>query len=349
MRRFQLLVGVVLLATIALTCAFIDLLSRSSRVREFTERGELTRFKGGVGLFKNEGGFIEFEDRVLLDEVPNANFSRGGIFFFGTSTMKWGLKTWELAPPERELVHNFAIGASNHRLVEQFIRYLVEYQGLLQAGGDNVQVVLGCFWSMGKEWGDGYFSKLWGRYDLFQFDDRNGIRPADVGTVRHAWRMEEARLAGFVSQNTWRAARYVASSAGVRMQVDRDREIGEGEIRRRAIESATVPNWEKGLKVQLAELRATVNYLQERGVTVTIVLLPTRTDYDVLPLPREYSAGVRTIATESRVQFVDFSRLLRNDEFVDTNHATYAGLEKLHGALMSLVRPHLYRLLESDR
>src|SRR3974390_911530 len=100
MRRFQLLVGAVFLATIALTCLCIDLLSRSSRVQEFTERAELARFKGGVGLFKNEGGFIEFEDRVLLDEIPNTDFSRGGIFFFGTSTMKWGLKTWELTPPE---------------------------------------------------------------------------------------------------------------------------------------------------------------------------------------------------------------------------------------------------------
>ena|SRR5215472_12680914 len=349
MRRFQLLVGLALLATIALTCACIDLLSRSPRVQEFTERGELARFKGGVGQFMNAGGFIEFEDRVLLDEIPNANFSRGGIFFFGTSTMKWGLKTWELAPAERELVHNFAIGASNHRLVGQFIRYLVEYQGLLQAGGNNVDVVLGCFWSMGKEWGDGYFSKLWGRYNLFQFDDRYGIRPADVGTVKHAWRMEQARLAGFVSQNAWRAARYVASSAGMRMQVDRGREIGEAEIRRRAIESATIPNWEKELKTQLEELRATIRYLQERGVTVTIALLPTRTDYDALPLPREYNAGLRAVATESRVQFVDLSRLLRDDEFVDTNHAGYAGLGKLHGALMSLVRPHLDRLLKSER
>jgi hypothetical protein len=349
MRGFQLSVGLALLATVVLTSLCIDLLSRSARVKDFTEKAELERFKSGGGLFMNRGGFIEFEDRVLLDEIPNSDFSRGGVFFFGTSTMKWGLKTWELAPAERALVHNFAIGASNHTFVAQFIRYLVEYQGLLQGGGDRVYVVLGCFWTMGKEWGDGYFTKLWGRYKLFQSDERYGIRPADLGTVRRAWRVEQARLAGFVSQNAWRVARYVASSAGLRMQVDRERLIGEAEIRRRAIETATIPGWENELKSQLAELRDLLHYLQERGVSVTIVLLPTRADYDDLPVPQQYNSELRVVAAESRVQFVDLSKLLSNDEFVDVHHANYRGLEKLHQALMSLVRPHLKRLLESQR
>jgi hypothetical protein len=349
MRRFQLSVGLALLAAVVLTCLAIDLLSRSSRITQFTESGELARFKSGGGLFMNRGGFVDFEDRVLLDEIPNADFSRGGVYFFGTSTMKWGLKTWELDSAERALVHNFGIGASNHRFVAQFIRYLVEYEGLFKAGGGNVHVVLGCFWSMGKEWPTGFFTQLWGRYKLFQYDERRGIRPADLGAVRRTWRVEQARLAGFVSANAWRVARYVASGAGMRMSADRERQIGETEIRQRAIETASVADWEKELKTQLAELRALLHYLHERGVTVTVVLLPTRADYDDLPLPQRYSAGLRTVAAENQVQFADLSRLLGNDEFVDVNHANYPGLEKLHRALISLVRPDLDRLLNTQR
>ena len=348
MRRFRMSTGLVLFAVVVLTCAGIDLLSRNSRFTQFTESRELERFKSGSGLFMNRGAFVDFEDRLLLEEIPSTDFARGGAFFFGTSSMKWGLKTWEMDPATRALVHNFGMGATNHRFVAQFIRYLVEHEGMLRAGSSNVHVVLGCYWTMITDWGEtGYFSRLWDRHGLFLHDEIHGIEPADLGVFRRKLRIEQARLSGFVSVNTWRMARYLAASAGIR---EGQRE--QVEIRRRAIQWAkwaSVPNSERELRTELAALRALLSYLGEKGVGVTIVLLPTSTIYDELPLPQEYRAKLGTVADENQVTFVDLSRLLNDDEYYDLHHANYRGLGKQHEALISLVRPHLERLMAPRR
>src|SRR4051812_43068504 len=86
-RRYQAIASLGLLAVLVGTCLMIDLLARNRGLEkslmaiasEFAE-------KNGA-LFSNTGSFIDFEDRVLLDEIPQADYSRGGVYFFGTSTM----------------------------------------------------------------------------------------------------------------------------------------------------------------------------------------------------------------------------------------------------------------------
>jgi hypothetical protein len=69
-----------------------------------------------------------------------------------------------------------------------------------------------------------------------------------------------------------------------------------------------------------------------------VVLMPTRTAYNRMPFPKRYEADVKALVKEDRVPFVDLSKLLGDDEFVDVNHANYAGLLKLHRALMSVAQ-----------
>ena len=336
----QTRLAAILVLAMALTCATVWWASHSPAVAKFAEKAELQRFKDGGGIFMNRGNFVDFEDRLLLDELPNTDFSRGGVYFFGTSTTKWALTTWDLPDAERPLVHNFGIGASNHRYTTQFIKHLIDHQGLLPKGGDQVHVVIGSFWSMGKEWRGGFFSRLWSRYGLYSHDEDTGITAVNMPMLQRYWVTERARLAGFVTENLRRSVRAVASSAGLRIGADGGR-ISPADIRRRALENATVSGWETELTAQMEQLRALIKDLHARGVKVTVVHMPTRAVYGEMPLPARYAQDLPALAKSEGAAFVDLSRLLSDDEFVDVNHANYAGLQKLNHALMELARPDI--------
>lgn len=351
MRRFQMSAGLVLLGALVLTGVGLQVLLHSPRFVELMERGELKRFKDGRGLFMNRGAFIEFEDRLLLDEIPNADFSRGGVFFFGTSTMKWGMKTWELEPDSRALVHNYGIGATNHRFVSQFVRHMVEQEGMLRAGGENVHVILTCFWTMSNQWGGnkGFFARLWGRYGLFSYDQDKGIQVSDLGTVRRKMKFERARLASSIMVNTRRMVREIAIGAGMQTKGDWKGRNMSSEDRRQLLEFAKAPNWEQDLAREMAALRDLIQYLRDKRVAVTVVLLPTTSIYDDSPLPQQYQSMLRTVAEDNKVPYVDLSKLLGENEYADFHHANYRGLGKVHSALMSLARRHVDHILATRR
>jgi hypothetical protein len=335
MRKVQLLIALSLVSAILLSCAFLSLASRSRAVQALTERGELENFKEGGGLFMNKGGFVDFEDRILLDEIPSTDFTRGGTYFFGSSTMKWAMMTWDLPPDQRTAIHNFGVGASNHKFNAQLIRYLADHEGMLLPS-ERVHVVLTCFFTMGKAWRGGYFGNLWTRYGLYRYDDFAGIEPVEMSQLQHLWVTERVRLASFVSENLHRAVRGLAWVAGAQTASHKGSLMPTEEIELRALENANDPNWEQEEPQQIEELRKLIKYLRDQGVRVTVVLMPTRTAYDHLPFPRRYNADVKALVSEDRVPFVDLSRLLGDDEFVDVNHANYAGLLKLHRALMAV-------------
>ena len=349
MRHAQTVIAVGLLLTVGLTCAVVSWASRSPTIGGWTEQRELQTFKSGGGIYLNRGSFVDFEDRLLLDEIPATNFGLGGVYFFGTSTTKWALMTWELPDADRALVHNFAIGASNHRHTAQLVQHLIAHHGLLSPGGSRVQVVIGCFWSMGKEWPDGFFSRLWSRYGLYQYDESTGVQPLALPSLQRQWIVERARLAGFVSNSARRAVRAAVSGIGIRTSADAVTRIAPTDIRRAAFQSAAVPNWEVQLNVQMAELRRMTADLRRSGVQVTLVHLPTREVYDETPFPVRYASDLRALAHQEGLELVDLSRLLREDEFADVNHANYAGLQKLNGALMRIARPHLNALQNLPR
>jgi hypothetical protein len=311
---------------------------------------ELDQFKRGEQIYMNRGGFREFEDRLLIDELQSADYSRGGAYFFGSSNLKWGLKTWELSPRVRALVGNYGIGATNHRLQADFIRYLVEQRGLLQAGGEKVQVVFAGYWSEGINWSlSGYFANVWSRHGLWRYDPRVGIRTRPLNRFQRFKRTEQARLSGFISVNINRLARTLAVGLGIPIAVTerlKDPEL----IRRYARSSAGMTEgWETRLKKQLDALSSSINYLRARHVQVTVVLLPTREAYEELPLPKAYHEQLEALCEEKSIPFVDASRLIPEDRFWDMNHVDYEGLGILNRALMDIVRPHIDQILESGR
>ena len=71
-----------MLALLIGTCVVTDLLAQNRSLERWltATMSELVEANGKV--FSYAGNFIDFEDRVMLDEVPQTDYSKGGVYFF---------------------------------------------------------------------------------------------------------------------------------------------------------------------------------------------------------------------------------------------------------------------------
>ncbi len=331
-----------LLTVIVGTFFGLNWLARNQWLAGRIQDWDLRRF-GNVELFMNRGAFIDFEDRLILDEIPRADYSKGGAYFFGTSALKWALKTWELPSEQRRFVGNYGIGATSHQLQFQWIRFLVEQDELLQAGGAKVQVVLGAYWSMGTDWSPkGYFGRLWQRHGLYDYDPTTGIKPVSLGPLQRAIRYAKARCSGFISGNFNRLARFLTTAKGGKLSPT-EKLRDPDQIRKYVQKLVDRPNWQGPLARQMESLSETIDYLKTRQANVIVVLVPTRRPFFEFPLPVAYREQVKALCVRESVDCADLSDLLDEDQFWDINHSNSRGLDKTHKAMMELVLPHLRR------
>ena len=328
---------------LALACAAalaVGLISHSPWVAAQLTAWDLKRFEQGVERIMDRGAFLDFEGRLTVDEIPNADYSRGGVYFFGTSAMKWATKMWELTPEQRQLIANYGIGATNHTLQAQFIRYLVQQRDLAVAG-DRMRVVLGGYWSMGLEWDPkAFFKPLWERHGLYRYRGEAGIQPLEMNPAVRWVRQEKAWCSEFLGGVINRLARWTTTGVGMRL-AETENIRDQGLVREFARRSAEHPAWQDQLARQMSDLEALICYLRERKVQVTVVLLPQRAAFEEFPLPVAYRRELRALCSRLSVPFNDLSRLLSEDEFWDMNHSNYRGLTKTHAILMTIAREHL--------
>ena len=331
------------LAVLIGTFLGLDWLARNQWMAGRIQSWDLRRFENNVEHFMNRGNFIDFEDRLIVEELPMADYSKGGSYFFGTSALKWGLKTWELPAQQRRFVGNYGIGATSHQLQLQWIRFLAEQGGLLQAGGDKVQVVLGAYYSMGTDWApDGFFGQLWARHHMYSYDPSTGIQALRLSPLQLSIRKAKTRCSGFVSGNVNRLARFLTTSVGVRLSSTEKMSQPE-RIRNYVQTMAEGPNRQEQLSRQMASLSETIDYLKKRQVHVSVVLVPTRRAFFDFPYPVTYRDQVKVLCARDSVECVDLSNLLDEDQFWDINHSDFRGLDKTHKAMMEVIRPHLRR------
>jgi hypothetical protein len=334
----QLRYSLLLVAVIGGVFAGIALGSRSSWVEQQLVNWEVGRFQNDVEHAMNRGSFVDFEDRVILQDIPNTDFARGGVYFFGSSPMKWALKTWEFTEQERGLIHNVAIGATSHSLQGELIHYLADYRGLF-AAGPKTRIVLGAYWSVGLKWSAApFFGPLWERYGLYTYTSETGIRPVPANAAVRFVRTEKARCTSFLKGMANRAARLVTVSMGMKLE---ETEKIRDPIAIRKMSRAQRDDWETPLNQQMQALDELVAYIRDHGAEVTIVLLPTRQPVRECAFPMAYHQRVQELASRREVAFVDLSTLLEETEFWDINHSNYAGIQKTHAALLEMAHAHL--------
>ena len=78
--RKQTIYSLCFAAIIAATYAGVGFAARSETIAAFIQARQEARWERTNGLYQEHVGYLDAEDKLLLHDLPIADYSRGGIF-----------------------------------------------------------------------------------------------------------------------------------------------------------------------------------------------------------------------------------------------------------------------------
>jgi hypothetical protein len=336
--RIQSILGVALLAVVGVTVVGLDLLARNDGLAAWLEHREAAFCRKAKISFWNAGYFADAEDRLLNEELPAADYSKGGVYLMGASNVRAAAGFWDLPIPQRRLIHNYAISRSSHTDKFQFVRYLTEHDGWLRAGGEKTLLILGVSYGevIFKHDPEGYFEKLWERHGLYAYDPDQGIIPLTMNPARRFLHFERVRIAGCLTKLKYFLIEEARLYKGVKHV--NWREINSHEEPQPSLSER---EWEVDLRDQLSEFRNMLDYITARNVHVAVVMLPYGSWEEKSDFTRTYAAEMSEICKSRGIQLCDWGRLLEDDDFDDSCHPNIFGADKLQSAFLGIALPFL--------
>ena len=178
-KPFQLLLSLTVAVSLVMSWVIADKLARQNAV--YLHQHQLEEWQRVNGEFQETHGYVDFEDYLFLEEIPNTDYSKGGVYFFGSSTAKVSIMPWVLPVEQQKLVHCYGLSAASHLQQFQFIRYLTEQENFLAAGGDKTLAVFELFYAnavdIEKRPNGGFMPNLFRRHGLYSYNYTDGIKP----------------------------------------------------------------------------------------------------------------------------------------------------------------------------
>jgi hypothetical protein len=324
MLQAQRLLSIAILAALCLTGIGIVALARFTPVfAEHVER-ERAKLEATNGLYYFDESYRDEGDYVLVGQLMHDDYSRGGVYFLGSSEMNVALMPWALTPGERRLIHNYSIGDTRHSENRHYVRMLMEDNNLLEAGGENTTVILGLTFQQARiKEGGMYVRDLFRRHGLYTYDRAEGITRVEMPRFERDYilaRDEANRFLRIV----------LHSPSRVRLEPDTRAFMYEH------MNGVMAGDWRAIMRDEVADLTATIDYLQARGVRVWALYPPMGSWQDEMPYLATYREMVDPILAARNVRLVDYGDLLPDEEFMDALHARYAGTVKFHREIHAL-------------
>lgn len=332
--RRQLVIGGALSLVLVGVVTAVALLADSPAVIDWLEGRKLAFAARTRTIYSYEAGYTDFEDRLTLSEIPAIDASRGGVYFVGSSNLKWGLATWTLPVEERALIHNLGIGGTSHTMQGELVDFLVERLGVLAAGGERSLFVFGGSYHCAGHLEDanGFFASLWRRHGVYTYAPGEGIGWSDASPQVRALRSGRAHVAGFLQGLGRELVRGVGGGAVRTHDVAR-----YNEARRKFMGE----DWQAKIDRQADAFVRTALDLRGRGAAVTLVLLPQGSWEDNLPFHAAYTARMKDLCAANGIPLIDLGDLLADDDFADSNHFSPSGQTKFTEQVIGLARAHL--------
>ena len=319
------------------TCVTLDAMANSQAVEDWIRAVSWreAKWKKLIPLFCTNNHFLDAEDRLIHEQIPSADYSRGGVYFVGASNITWGVRLWDLPTTTRGLIANLGIQGSNHADHFDMIRFLVESEGLLRAGPEKTLVVFAADYHMchharvGEDWRD-WLSKSWGRRGFYDVDRDGVIARSRMSPVLKALIRERAKITGLLKELV-----NIAYVPFKRERVQNPRFYND-EWKR-----TMKPDWQERIRVDLTAFARTVDYLKHRGVNMTVVQMPQGSWEANVPYNQVYDQQLLKICNAAGVKVHDFTRLVPDDDFADSVHLSPSGIEAFQAAVMPICVDHL--------
>ena len=321
----QFRLSLLLVTVVALVMLGIVVMAQSTPVIQNKVAREIALHASVDGMYFFDNGYRDAGDYLLIGQLPAADYSRGGVYFIGASEMNAGIMTWLLAPEERRLIHNYALGDLRHTDSGHLVRMLVEENGLLRAGGEKTTVILGLSYYMARrnDESGGYTDALFHRHGLYTYDWEHGIH-----------RLWHTPIERFVRLERDRANRFLRALLLTETRVATVRPHPETRIH--MLRTHMGMEWRSRMESEVRQLAAQIDYLQTRNVQVRAILHPAGSWHHRYPYYAAYTKLILPVLQARRVPTTDLTELLTDDEFFDNLHARYSGQVKLHAAYRDL-------------
>lgn len=100
--------------------------------------------------------------------------------------------------------------------------------------------------------------------------------------------------------------------------------------------------WLERMRQQVAIFGSMIVDLRARGVKVMVVLLPQGSWELGLQQRAWYDKAVQTLCAKEGIPLLDWSHLLDDDDFADSNHPNPDGVDKLNSKFLELALPFLH-------
>jgi hypothetical protein len=307
----------------------------------------VAQWKVQGGMYADGRFYQGAEDRLLYGVIPSADYSHGGIYFTGASMTERSLMIWDWPADEQKLVHNYCIAAANHSEQALLIRYLVEHQNLLQAGGAKTVICTELAFgdasqSKTREFVeiDTIWKSFFEHYGLYRVDTAAGIQTAGpVGFSRSA-RLMEIRTNLF-----WNWAEQFAHLSVSNPSVIAGNKMEPAEARdywsRRM-----GPDWEAAMDDQLRQYADLIDFLHSKQVTVVGIRMPQGSWFEHFPQAVRYREKVLPLLARKGVELVDLSHAADDADFADASHLNYQGAVKIQPALRAVAEKYIREKFE---
>jgi hypothetical protein len=330
----QTAVCLVLACAVAAGFALVDVAARSDTINDWLVERQLTKWKATNSKFQYNRGYIDFEGRLLYGEVPEADYSDGGVYFMGSSTVKNSILFWELPSDQRRLIHNYALSGSGPAEWNLFLHYLIEHNHLLEAGGEKTTIIFGLYFVDfygAFELNEGLVKSMFTRHGLYDFSPQE-IRPAHIPKAERFLLAEKARCANFLHFALGHMA-FRDKPALTEQQKKQYRQI---------YADLPMPDYTE----RFADFSNLVDYLRSKKVRVAAYFVPMgswfRGGYGELKMADEFHAQAEAFCQKNQIPVLNVPDLVPDEEFFDSGHANYKGQKRMHPRLIEFALEQLY-------
>ena len=344
--RLQARTSGLMVLSILLCILGIDQLAHAESISEWVCEQRREQWQRNGSVYWDRQLFIDPASRTLLQDIPEADYSRGGVVLIGSSSLHSALMGWKLPAEQHNRIWNYAVGGATLTDQANLLHYLVEERGLLAAGGEKTLVVLGLFYGdavRGDEWKfGGIFVNVCKRYGLFEYARDSGVRPATHSAIERVLRTELAICSNFIET----LCTSLRLGPGLRVGVRPEFPAASPRDRRRyaRIWSEWMgPDWEPAMQSELQALADLIDYLQARDARVSATLLPLGSWHFDQPYAHAFEQRVLSVCESRSVSVTNLSGFLDDSEFADIAHPNFAGSSRLHPRFARPAREHLVR------
>jgi hypothetical protein len=308
----------------------------------FLLRHRLAEWKQTNGLYNDGRIYPSPEARLLNEILPHADYSRGGAYLIGASAAETEAQFWALPPEQQALIHNYCIASATYTQQFQFIRYLVEHEGLLRAGGEKTCIVVGLSFHMAAHSvtldPNGLFHGFFGLNGLYSYDLAHGVQPVTMPSALREFRIRQYRNHAF-----WTWAGKSAFARDFDYMWLNDRLVATARARARE-GGAPDPGWEAGIDAEAEQLDEMIDYLRARNVAVHGIYLPEATWMRGIPPIERHREKVLAVLSTKAVPIADIVGMAPDTDFSDSVHLSYTGVQKVSPVIWEIARAHLRRV-----